>query len=64
MCIRDSLWSVILCLFSCAVIGFGVFLQVKADAVLLAAEGMSLAFEMCIRDRYHSWRLAATPWPE
>lgn len=38
------LWSVILCLFSCAVIGFGVFLQVKADAVLLAAEGMSLAF--------------------
>lgn len=37
------LWSVILCLFSCAVIGFGVFLQVKADAVLLAAEGMSLA---------------------
>ena len=38
------LWSVILCLFSCVVIGFGVFLQVKADAVLLAAEGMSLAF--------------------
>ena len=38
------LWSVILCLFSCVVIGFGVFLQVKADAILLAAEGMSLAF--------------------
>lgn len=26
------------------VIGFGVFLQVKADSVLLAGEGMSLAF--------------------
>lgn len=38
------LWSVILCLFSCVVIGFGVFLQVKADSVLLAGEGMSLAF--------------------
>lgn len=37
-------WSAVLCLFSCVVIGFGVFLQVKADAVLLAAEGMSLAF--------------------
>ena len=36
--------SMILCLLSCLVIGFGVFLQVKADAVLLAAEGMSLAF--------------------
>lgn len=38
------IWSMILCLSSCVVIGFGVFLQVKADAVLLAAEGMSLAF--------------------
>lgn len=38
------LWSVILCLFSCVVIRFGVFLQVKADSVLLAGEGMSLAF--------------------
>ena len=38
------LWSDVLCLLSCLVIGFGVFLQVKADAVLLAAEGMSLAF--------------------
>lgn len=38
------LWSAVLCLLSCLVIGFGVFLQVKADAVLLAAEGMSLAF--------------------
>lgn len=38
------LWSALLCLFSCVVIGFGVFLQVKADAVLLAGEGMGLAF--------------------
>lgn len=37
-------WSAILCLMSCVVIAFGVFLQVKADAILLAAEGMSLAF--------------------
>lgn len=37
-------WSAALCLLSCVVIAFGVFLQVKADAVLLAAEGMSLAF--------------------
>lgn len=33
-----------LCLLSCVVIGFGVYLQVKADSILLAGEGMSLAF--------------------
>lgn len=38
------LWSVVICLSSCVVLGFGVFMQVKADAVLLAAEGMNLAF--------------------
>lgn len=48
------LWSVILCLFSCVVIGFGVFLQVKADSVLLAGEGMSLAFVKLFKWEYGS----------
>ena len=37
-------WSAVICLLSCVILGFGVFMQVKADAVLLAAEGMNLAF--------------------
>jgi len=42
---RTNLFLVlVLSLFCILLIGFGVFLQVKADAVLLAAEGMSLAF--------------------
>lgn len=42
--ISGYVWSVLLCLSSCIILGFGVFMQVKADAVLLAAEGMNLAF--------------------
>lgn len=63
------LWSVILCLFSCVVIGFGVFLQVKADAVLLAAEGMSLAFVKLFKWEFGAvkpgWtaRSSASAWP-
>ena len=63
------LWSVILCLFSCVVIGFGVFLQVKADAILLAAEGMSLAFVKLFKWEFGAvkpgWtaRSSASAWP-
>jgi uncharacterized membrane protein YczE/cytidylate kinase len=40
----NYIWCLVLCLLGCLFVGFGVFLQVKADAVLLAGEGMNLAF--------------------
>jgi uncharacterized membrane protein YczE/cytidylate kinase len=38
-----------LCLLSCAVIGFGVFLEVKADLTFLPGEGMALALTEAFR---------------
>jgi len=39
----NYLWQWILCLLSCAIIAFGVFLEVKAKVTYLAGEGLSLA---------------------
>lgn len=36
-------WQMLLCLFSCALLAFGVFLEVKASITYLAGEGVAMA---------------------
>jgi len=41
--VSNYLWQWALCLLSCAIIAFGVFLQVKAKVTYLAGEGLAMA---------------------
>jgi uncharacterized membrane protein YczE/cytidylate kinase len=41
--VSNYVWQIALCLLSCIVLGFGVFLEVKAKLTYLAGEGLALA---------------------
>ena len=41
--ISNYIWQVFLCLFSCILIAFGVFLEVKAKIIYLPGEGLAMA---------------------
>ena len=52
MTITNYVWQVIVCLLSFAVIGFGVFLEVKAKLTYLAGEGLALAISETFKTEF------------
>jgi uncharacterized membrane protein YczE/cytidylate kinase len=48
----NYLWQWILCLLSCVIIAFGVFLEVKAKVTYLAGEGLSLAISKAFQKEF------------
>ncbi len=52
MNVNNYAWQAVLCMLSCAVIGFGVFLEVKAKLTYLAGEGLALAISETFKTEF------------
>lgn len=56
--VSNYLFQWILCLLSCLIIAFGVYLQVKAKVIYLAGEGLSLAISKTFHKEFGKVKVA------